>query len=187
VVIPYSCSAWIHSIHRGVDVARAVGLTQVAGATGRTSEQAVAALHALPDTALLEMGDFVGGMLKYLRTHPVPRVTVAGGLAKMTKLAQGRLDLHSARGAVDLEHLAQLARDAGGSGAVVQAMAQANTALEAFQLAAAEGVPLGQVVAAQAWTVSAAVLRGADIELEIALFDREGALRGRAPFAPVHG
>jgi cobalt-precorrin-5B (C1)-methyltransferase len=66
-------------------------------------------------------------------------------------------------------------------------MAQANTALEAFQLAAAEGVPLGEVVAAQAWTVSAAVLRGADIELEIALFDREGALRGRAPFAPVHG
>jgi cobalt-precorrin-5B (C1)-methyltransferase len=184
VVIPYSCSAWIHSIHRGVDVARAVGLTQVAGATGRTSEQAVAALHALPDTALLEMGDFVGGMLKYLRTHPVPRVTVAGGLAKMTKLAQGRLDLHSARGAVDLEHLAH---DAGGSQALALAMTAANTALEAFQLAAAEGVPLGEVVAAKAWTVSAAVLRGADIELEIALFDREGALRGRAPFAPVHG
>jgi cobalt-precorrin-5B (C1)-methyltransferase len=187
VVIPYSCSAWIHSIHRGVDVARASGLTQVAGATGRTSEQAIAALYALPDTALLEMGDFVGGMLKYLRTHPVPRVTVAGGLAKMTKLAQGRLDLHSARGAVDLEHLAQLSCEAGGTGSLAQAIAQANTALQAFQLAAADGVPLGDVVAARAWTVGAAVLRGADIELEIALFDREGALRGRASFAPVHG
>jgi len=187
VVIPYSCSAWIHSIHRGVDVARASGLTQVAGATGRTSEQAIAALHGLPETALLEMGDFVGGMLKYLRTHPVPRVTVAGGLAKMTKLAQGRLDLHSARGAVDLEHLAQLASDLGGSAALVQAMAQANTALEAFQLAASEGLPLGDLVAAKAWTAGAAVLRGADIELEIALFDREGALRGRSPFASVHG
>jgi cobalt-precorrin-5B (C1)-methyltransferase len=187
VVIPYSCAAWIHSIHRGVDVARAIGLTQVAGATGRTSEQAVAALHALPDTALLEMGDFVGGMLKYLRTHPVPRVTIAGGLAKMTKLAQGRLDLHSGRGAVDLAHLAHMAVDAGGSAALAQAMTAANTALEAFQLAAAEGVPLGHIVAAKAWAVGAAVLRGADIELEIALFDREGVLRGRAPFAPVHG
>jgi cobalt-precorrin-5B (C1)-methyltransferase len=187
VVIPYSCSAWIHSIHRGVDVARASGLTHVAGATGRTSEQAIAALHALPDTALLEMGDFVGGMLKYLRTHPVPRVTVAGGVAKMTKLAQGRLDLHSARGAIDLEHLAQLARDAGASAALAQTIAQANTAREAFQLAAADGVPLGDVVAAKAWTVGAAVLRGAEIALEIALFDAEGALRGRAPFAPVHG
>ena len=34
VVIPYSCSAWIHSIFRGVDVARAAGLDHVAGATG---------------------------------------------------------------------------------------------------------------------------------------------------------
>jgi cobalt-precorrin-5B (C1)-methyltransferase len=66
-------------------------------------------------------------------------------------------------------------------------MARANTALEAFQLAAADGVPLGEIVATKAWTVGASVLRGADIELEIALFDREGALRGRSPFAPVHG
>jgi cobalt-precorrin-5B (C1)-methyltransferase len=34
IVVPYSCSAWIHSIHRGIDVARAAGLTHVAGATG---------------------------------------------------------------------------------------------------------------------------------------------------------
>ena len=38
VVIPYSCSAWIHSIHRGVDVARASGCAHVGAATGETSE-----------------------------------------------------------------------------------------------------------------------------------------------------
>ena len=26
IVVPFSCSAWIHSIHRGIDVARAAGL-----------------------------------------------------------------------------------------------------------------------------------------------------------------
>jgi cobalt-precorrin-5B (C1)-methyltransferase len=31
VVVPYSCSAWIHSIHNGIDVARASGLSHVAG------------------------------------------------------------------------------------------------------------------------------------------------------------
>ena len=98
IVVPYSCAAWIDSIHRGIDVARAAGLPHVAGATGSTSEAAVAALHGLPEVALLEMGDFVGGMLRYLRRRPVPRVTIAGGVAKMTKLAQGRLDLHSKRG-----------------------------------------------------------------------------------------
>ena len=28
-------------------------------------------LHGLPEIALIDMGDFVGGMLKYLRRHPV--------------------------------------------------------------------------------------------------------------------
>ncbi len=63
----------------GIDVARAEGLIHVAGSTGMTTEKAVQAHHNLPETALLDMGDFVGGMLKYLRKHPVPKVTVAGG------------------------------------------------------------------------------------------------------------
>src|SRR5258706_103271 len=92
VVIPYSCSSWIHSIHRGIDVARASGLAHIAASTGSTSEAAVQKLYGLPDIALIDMGDFVRGTLKYLRTHPVPRITIAGGVAKMTKLAQGLLD-----------------------------------------------------------------------------------------------
>src|SRR6202008_607908 len=44
IVVPYSCAAWIHSIHRGIDVARAAGLDHIAGATGSASEAAVQAL-----------------------------------------------------------------------------------------------------------------------------------------------
>src|SRR5579872_5595187 len=105
VVIPYSCSAWIHSIHRGVDVARASGCAHIGAATGDVSEGAIRTRYRLPDYALIDMGDFVGGLLKYLREHPVPRLTIAGGPAKMVKLAEGKLDLHSKRGAVDLAAL----------------------------------------------------------------------------------
>ncbi len=38
IVHPFSCSAWIHSIHSGIDVARANGFDHVAAATGSTSE-----------------------------------------------------------------------------------------------------------------------------------------------------
>ncbi|WBV44622.1 cobalt-precorrin-5B (C(1))-methyltransferase [Pseudoroseomonas cervicalis] len=176
VVVPYSCAAWIHSIHRGVDVARAAGLLHVAGATGSTSEEAVRRLYGLPEQALIDMGDFVGGMLKYLRAHPVARVTVAGGLAKLTKLAQGRLDLHSRRGGVDLPALAALAREAGGSAALEARIAGANTALEAFRLAEAEGVALPQAVADRARAVAAAVVEGAPVAVDVALFGRDGAL-----------
>ena len=185
IVIPYSCSAWIHSIHRGIDVARASGIDHVAGATGSTSEAAIQRLHDLPEAALIDMGDFVGGMLKYLRTHPVARVSIAGGIAKLTKLGQGRLDLHSKRGLVDRDRLAELALAAGSSEALAAAVRASNTTPEAFGHAAAEGLPLGDIVARAAWETAADALAPAPTELEIVLFDREGRLAGRAPFAPV--
>ncbi|WP_197363742.1 cobalt-precorrin-5B (C(1))-methyltransferase, partial [Streptomyces clavuligerus] len=113
VVVPYSCSAWIDSIRRGVDVARAAGHRQVAACTGSTSERTVVAEYGLPEDALLDMGDFAGAVLKYLRRHPVARLTVCGGFAKLSKLAAGHLDLHSARSQVDKGFLAGLARRGG--------------------------------------------------------------------------
>jgi cobalt-precorrin-5B (C1)-methyltransferase len=186
VVLPYSCAAWIASIQRGIDVARATGITHVAGATGRTSEEAVKALYDLPETALLDMGDFVGGTLKYLRTHPLPRVTIAGGVAKITKLAQGMLDLHSARGRVELGALAEVARESGVSEELARRIVGANTTPEAFGLAAAEGVELSNAMAAKAWDVAAEVLAGAPTVLDIVIFDREGKLVGRSPLRLVH-
>ena len=182
VVIPYSCSAWIHSIHRGIDVARAAGLVHIAGATGSASEAAIRKLHGLPEIALIDMGDFVGGMLKYVRAHPLPRVTIAGGVGKMTKLAQGLTDLHSKRGAVDNASLAAFARAGGGSAELCARILAANTAAEAFALAKAEGIALGDVVARAAKATAERLVAGRDIGIEIAVFDRDGALVGRAPF-----
>jgi cobalt-precorrin-5B (C1)-methyltransferase len=181
IVVPYSCSAWIASIHRGIDVARASGLGHIAGATGSTSEAAVAKLYALPEPALIDMGDFVGGMLKYVRTHPVPRVTIAGGVAKMSKLAQGLLDLHSKRGEVDLVALAGLADAAGGSAALRVRILTANTAAQAFGYAQADGIALGDAVAQAAQAVAARVVEGREIAIDTVLFDRDGRLVGRAP------
>ncbi|MGC2397782.1 MAG: cobalt-precorrin-5B (C(1))-methyltransferase, partial [Rhodomicrobium sp.] len=151
IVVPFSCAAWIHSIHRGIDVARACGVEHIAGATGSASEAAIQRMHALPDAALIEMGDFVGGMLKYLRQHPIPRVTIAGGFAKMTKLGQGLLDLHSKRGRVDNEWLAGLLRNAGGSTELCALAREANTAHHVLELAreadAKAAARLGDLVA----------------------------------------
>ena len=186
IVIPYSCSSWIASIHSGIDVARAAGLTHVAGSTGAESEKAVQRMYSLAEIALIDMGDFVGGMLKYLRSHPLPRVTIAGGVGKMTKLAQGLLDLHSKRGAVDLEVLVKFAKEAGGSRDLAARIRASNTAAEAFAHAEAEGVGLGDEVARAAQATATAVVAGKGIEVEIAVFDREGRLVGHAEFAPAH-
>ena len=178
IVVPYSCAAWIHSIHRGIDVARAGGIDHVAGATGSTSEKAVQQLHHLPDSALIDMGDFAGGMLKYLRRHPVAKVTVAGGFAKMTKLGQGLLDLHSRAGSVDRTWLAGLLREADAPADLVEACRTANTALFVLQEASRRGIPIGDLVARAAWKTAAEVLDGSGIALDTAVFDREGRLIG---------
>jgi cobalt-precorrin-5B (C1)-methyltransferase len=179
IVVPYSCAAWIHSIHRGIDVARATGIKHIAGSTGSTSEMAVQKLYGLSETALIDMGDFVGGMLKYAKRHPVPRITIAGGFAKMTKLGQGLLDLHSKSGNVDRIWLSELLREADAPADLIKLCHDANTALLVLQEAEKRGIPIGQFVAKAAWKTAAQVLDGSDISLDIAVFDREGRVVGR--------
>src|SRR5439155_6862090 len=176
IVVPYSCSAWIDSIRRGVDVARAVGHQHVAAATGSTSEKVVADLYRLPDDALLDMGDFAGAVLKYLKTHPIPRLTVAGGIGKLTKLADGHLDLHSGRSQVNFASLARLVSEAGASAELVEQVRIANTALDALRLCQQNGLPLGDLVAAQAKATCESVLGTAQVAVDIVVIDRASVI-----------
>jgi cobalt-precorrin-5B (C1)-methyltransferase len=166
IVRPFSCSAWIASIHRGIDVARAAGLTHLAGSTGATSEAVVKALHDLPDSALLDMGDFLGGVVKYLAKNPVDRLTIAGGIGKMTKAAQGAIDLHSGRSQVDFAALAERMGDA--------RLVAANTALEAYHLCP----EMAGAVACDAQARIAALLP--QTAVDVVIIDRAGSILARA-------
>ena len=179
VVVPFSCSAWIHSIHRGIDVARACGLSHAAGCTGSTSEAAVRRLYDLPETARLDMGDFAGGLLKYLRQNPLPRLTLAGGFGKLCKLAAGHLDLHSGRSQVDFELLAELLEELGATPAQLTEVRSANTAKQVLDLAQAAGLPLGDAVAARARQTALGLLAG-ETAVEVLVIDRQGEPAGRA-------
>lgn len=97
----------------------------------------------------------------------------------MTKLAQGHLDLHSARGTADLAELARLAAAGGVHAEICARIAKAASVAEAFALAADKGPALAEAVAAAAWRTAAEVLRGTKIDLEVLLFSHDGALLGR--------
>ena len=178
VVIPYSCSSWIHSIHRGIDVARAAGVAHIAGSTGSVSERAVQRHHGLPEVALIDMGDFAGALLKYLRTHPVPRLTLAGGLGKLVKLAQGHLDLHSARSRLDGGALARDLERLGAPEPVLAAARSAESVGEVVALLTPElRAGLARRVAEGCREVALATLAGG-IAVDVAVFDRAGSLVG---------
>ena len=178
VVIPYSCAAWITSIHQGIDVARAAGHHHVAGCTGSTSEAAVQARLGLPDSAMLDMGDFAGALLKHLRRRPIPRLTIGGGFAKLSKLAVGHLDLHSGRSQVDLDHLARTLAELGADEDVVDRARHANTALEVLGLAGPLAGRLADAIARDAQVVARDVLADAPVEVDVLVVDRTGQIIG---------
>jgi cobalt-precorrin-5B (C1)-methyltransferase len=172
IVNPYSCAAWIASIHRGIDVAKAMGLPHVAGCTGSTSEDAVRAHFGLPLEAMLDMGDFAGGLLKYLKVNPVARVTIGGGFGKITKLAQGAMDLHSGRSQVDNQFLAarvpEPQRDL---------ILKVNTAAEAYDII---GKPLAERIAEDALVTVRNLLADAPIVADVVIVDRKGQMIAHA-------
>ncbi|MBR0555401.1 cobalt-precorrin-5B (C(1))-methyltransferase [Ciceribacter sp. L1K23] len=180
IVNPFSCAAWIHSIHRGIDVARAIGLTHVLGATGSTSENAAQKSLGLPQEALLDMGDFAGGLLKYLRVHPVPRLTIAGGFAKMAKLAQGALDLHSSRSQIDMAFLASLVEKEQLTQSLSDRIQSANTALEVHEITTENGIDLAPEIAARARLTALDTLRGAPVSVDVIVTDRKGLILAHA-------
>ncbi len=172
IVNPFSCAAWIASIHRGIDVARANGITHVAGCTGSTSEEAVRARCHLPLEAMLDMGDFAGGLLKYLRLHPVARLTIGGGFGKIVKLAQGAMDLHSGRSQVDFAWLAERV-----SPELRAAVLAANTAQLVLEMVEPG---LAQQVATEALARVKHVLAGSPIEADVMIVDRNGKIIAHA-------
>jgi cobalt-precorrin-5B (C1)-methyltransferase len=181
IVIPYSCSAWIASIHQGIDVARATGLVHVAACTGKTSEQAATARYGFEPSAILDMGDFVGGTLKYLRTHPIQKLTIASGFGKVSKLAAGHMDLHSKRSQVDPKFLAELAAEDGAASDICALIAAAESAGNIMEIMESNQLTLGDHVAKTAQSIALEQVRDS-VDIEVLVYDRRGKQIGHAAF-----
>jgi len=192
IVRPFSCSAYIASIHQGIDVARANAQHHLAACTGNASEDAIRARYGLPDMALIEMGDFVGAVLKHMRRAPVDKLTICGGFGKLSKLAAGHLDLHSRHSSIDLPLLAQWAAEAGADLRLQQAIISANTSQQALAIAQAANVPLGDLVCRKALAVARETAQPSDrggmvplnplsfVHIEVLAIDRQGGIVGEA-------
>ena len=140
---------------------------------------AVQERYQLPEIAFIDMGDFAGATLKYLRHHPVKQLTLAGGFGKFCKLAEGFLDLHSGRSQVNLNTLAAWAGERGANDLTKRRIVEANTATEALNIALQQGVPLAQVVADKARDVAVEHVNG-KVAIEVLVYDRDAKLVGAA-------
>ncbi|MHB1535900.1 MAG: cobalt-precorrin-5B (C(1))-methyltransferase, partial [Acidimicrobiales bacterium] len=115
-----------------------------------------------------------------VRRHPLPRLTIGGGFAKLSKLAAGHEDLHSGRSQVDLAWLAEQAAMLGADARFVADVRRAPTALAVLGLSDAAGVPLAASVAGAARNRASALLDGAAVVVDVVVVDRDGAIRAEA-------
>ncbi|MBR7888285.1 cobalt-precorrin-5B (C(1))-methyltransferase [Marinomonas sp. A79] len=185
IVRPFSCAAYIASIHQGIDVARSNKLTHLAATTGNASEDAIKRHYQLDDMALIEMGDFVGAVLKHIRkveqAHSIQlhKLSLCGGFGKISKLAQHHMDLNSRVSSIDLGALAELAACLGASVELQARMSHANTSVEALAFALEEAIPLADAVCQQACDFARQYIP-AHMALEVWAIDRKGRFVGFA-------
>ena len=179
IVRPFSCSAYIASIHQGIDVAKANGLHHIAATTGNSSETAIRQVYQLSDMALIEMGDFVGAVLKYLKKTPVGKLSICGGFGKLSKLANGHLDLHSGASKIDFKQLAELAKNVGASQALLEKIMVSNTSIEALKHCQKQGIDLAGLVCEKALKVARKIVPSS-VDLEVWAVDRKGTIVANA-------
>lgn len=177
IVRPFSCAAWIASIYQGIDVASANGLVHIAATTGNSSEDAIKRYYKLDDMALIEMGDFAGAVLKHIKKVSVKKLTICGGIGKISKLANGHMDLNSRVSDINFEHLASVASDMGGDKSLLAEIKSANTSIQALQLCQAKDIDLAGALCSKALIVAKNIVPR-DVDVEIVAIDRKGRFVG---------
>ena len=114
IVKPFSEEAFIDSIRKCMEVAKASGSERVVINSGGKSERFVKALYPeLPRRAFVEYGNYIGETLKIAHELSIPKVTLGVMLGKAVKLAAGHLDTHSRKTTMDLGFIQQMLQESG--------------------------------------------------------------------------
>jgi len=180
IVKPYSTAAYKVSIVNSIDVAVSEGLTEVVITTGGKSEEYAQRIWPLPDTAFVQMGDWVGFTLAYCRKRRLAKVDVAGMIGKLSKIADGEFYTHARQSAVNLGGLAAIAESMGAQPDIVEKIRLGNTAREAQEIVLAHGVQgFFDRVAEKVSTNCRGHVEGA-FSVETVITDADGTILGRA-------
>ena len=114
IVKPFSEEAFIDSIRKCMEVAKASGTERVVINSGFKSEQYLKTLYPdLPAQAFVQYGNYIGETLRIASELSIANVTLGVMLGKAVKLAQGHLDTHSKKVTMDKDFVRGLLEEAG--------------------------------------------------------------------------
>ena len=109
IVKPFSEEAFIDSIRKCMEVAKAIGADRVVINSGFKSEQYLKAFYPdLPAQAFVQYGNYIGETLRIAAELEIGKVTLGVMLGKAVKLAAGNLDTHSRKTTMDMVFIQQM-------------------------------------------------------------------------------
>jgi len=114
IVKPFSEEAFIESIRKCMEVAKASGTERVVLHSGMKSEGFLQARYPnLPPQAFVEYGNAIGATLQMAHELHIPRITLGIMLGKAVKLAEGHLDTHSKKQTMNKTFILQMLAESG--------------------------------------------------------------------------
>ena len=118
IVSPFSNEAFVESIARELQVARAMGYNEVGLVSGKRGEMALLAKE--PSLRVIHYGNFIGEALRKAHQLGFGRVVLGVMIGKAVKLAEGHLDTHSHKVLMNRDFLVQVATEVGVTDATEQ-------------------------------------------------------------------
>lgn len=145
IVRPISAEAWTATISASMDVARAMGHTEIVLSSGRTSEHAHMDHYKLPEEMYVMMGDYLEYALRAAAEHNFKRIHLSAQWAKMIKIAMVTPQTHVRHGSLDTKKAADFVKSLGTH--IDEAVPEFNTAREILdRLLASSGDNAGEIL-----------------------------------------
>ncbi len=112
IIKPFSEEAFVHSIRKCLEVAKASGSPHVVINSGAKSERILRdRFPLLPAQCFVQYGNYIGATLEMASALGIPHVTLGLMLGKAVKLAAGQLDTHSRRSLMDLDFIQKMLQE----------------------------------------------------------------------------
>lgn len=144
IVRPFSTDAFIASIRKEAEVAKAMGCPRLILNSGAKSERFLKAILAaqtaspLAAQAFIHYGNFIGETIRIAAALGFREVTLGIMIGKAVKLAEGALDTHSKKGVMNKSFLQSLARESGCAETTVARIGEITLARELTNLLPSE-------------------------------------------------
>ena len=181
IVKPFSEEAFIESIRKCMEVAKASGTDRVVLHSGMKSEGFLQTHYPdLPQQAFVEYGNAIGATLQIANELDIPRITLGIMLGKAVKLAEGHLDTHSKKQTMNKAFIIQMLEESGCDTKVIEQIASITLARELWGIIPSEQIEtFCRTVIRHCLTHCAPLLPHG--QLTILLIDNNGGIHGTQP------